>query len=192
MTPRDDPSMSVLDSSLSVRSDAFRANRDRMRRLIGETSAIASEIMLGGPAHARTRHLERGKLLPRERVSRLLDPGSPFLEVGLFAAHGMYGGEVPSAGLVTGVGRIAGVECMVVCNDATVKGGTYYPVTVKKQLRAQEIAEAEPAAVRVPRRFGRSEPPEPGRGLPRPRALRPHLLQPGQHVRRGHRPRSRW
>ena len=132
--------MSVLESSLAVRSDAFRSNRDRMRSLIEETSATAVEIMRGGPAHARARHLERGKLLPRERVGRLLDPGSPFLEIGLFAAHGMYGGEVPSAGLVTGIGRIAGAECMVVCNDATVKGGTYYPLTVKKQLRAQEIA----------------------------------------------------
>ena len=132
--------MSVLESSLSVRSGAFRSNRDRMRRLVEETEGIAAEIMRGGPAHARGRHLERGKLLPRERVSRLLDPGSAFLEIGLFAAHGMYEGEVPSAGLVTGIGRIAGTECMVVCNDATVKGGTYYPLTVKKQLRAQEIA----------------------------------------------------
>ena len=111
-----------------------------MQALIEATSGIAAEIMAGGPAHARTRHLDRGKLLARERVSRLLDPGSPFLEVGLFAAHGMYGGEVPSAGLIAGIGRIAGLECMVVCNDATVKGGTYYPLTVKKQLRAQEIA----------------------------------------------------
>ena len=132
--------MSVLDSSLSVRSGAFRSNRDRMRGLTEEMSAIAADIMRGGPEHARARHLDRGKLLPRERVARLLDPGSPFLEIGLFAAHGMYGGEVPSAGLITGIGRIAGAECMVVCNDATVKGGTYYPLTVKKQLRAQEIA----------------------------------------------------
>ena len=132
--------MSVLDSSLPVRSDAFRANRDRMRRLVEETAAVAARIMEGGPESARARHVERGKLLPRERVGRLLDPGSPFLEIGLFAAHGMYGGEVPAAGLVTGIGRIAGVECMVVCNDATVKGGTYFPLTVKKQLRAQEIA----------------------------------------------------
>ena len=132
--------MTVLDSSLAVRSDAFLANRERMQRLVGEASDIAADIMQGGPEHARARHLDRGKLLPRERVARLLDPGSPFLEIGLFAAHGMYEGEVPSAGLVTGIGRIAGTECMVVCNDATVKGGTYYPLTVKKQLRAQEIA----------------------------------------------------
>ena len=132
--------MSVVESSVRVRSDAFRANRARMLALVDETSETAAAIMRGGPEHARARHLERGKLLPRERVGRLLDSGSPFLEVGLFAAHGMYGGEVPSAGLVTGIGRIAGTECMVVCNDATVKGGTYYPLTVKKQLRAQEIA----------------------------------------------------
>ena len=85
-------------------------------------------------------HLARGKLLPRERVDRLLDPGSPFLEIGRFAAWGLYGDEVPSAGIVTGIGRVSGVECMIVCNDATVKGGTYYPLTVKKHLRAQEIA----------------------------------------------------
>jgi 3-methylcrotonyl-CoA carboxylase beta subunit len=97
--------------------------------------------MEGGPAHARERHLARGKLLPRERVGRLLDPGSPFLEVGLLAAAGMYDDEVPSAGMITGIGRVAGKECMIVCNDATVKGGTYYPITVKKHLRAQEIAE---------------------------------------------------
>ena len=138
--PRNSRAMTVLDSSLSTRSDAYRSNRDRVLRLIEETDGVAARIMQGGPPHARSRHLDRGKLLPRERVARLLDPGSPFLEIGLFAAHGMYGGEVPSAGLITGIGRVAGVECMVVCNDATVKGGTYFPLTVKKQLRAQEIA----------------------------------------------------
>ena len=94
----------------------------------------------GGGEEARARHVGRGKILPRERVSRLLDPGSPFLEVGLFAAHGLYDGASPSAGLVAGIGRVSGQEVMVVCNDATVKGGTYYPMTVKKHLRAQEIA----------------------------------------------------
>ncbi|RMH46665.1 MAG: methylcrotonoyl-CoA carboxylase [Alphaproteobacteria bacterium] len=96
--------------------------------------------MAGGGEAARARHVSRGKLLPRERVDRLLDPGSPFLEIGLFAAHGMYDGAAPAAGMIAGVGRIMGRECMVVCNDATVKGGTYYPMTVKKHLRAQEIA----------------------------------------------------
>ena len=111
-----------------------------MLRLIEETSRHAETIVAGGPAEARRRHCERGKLLPRERVRRLLDPGSAFLEIGLFAAHGLYGSEVPSAGIIAGIGRIEGAECMVICNDATVKGGTYFPLTVKKHLRAQEIA----------------------------------------------------
>ena len=98
--------------------------------------------MAGGGARSRTRHLERGKLLPRDRVDRLLDPGSPFLEVGLLAAHGLYDGACPAAGMIAGVGRVMGREVMVICNDATVKGGTYFPMSVKKHLRAQEIAEA--------------------------------------------------
>jgi 3-methylcrotonyl-CoA carboxylase beta subunit len=102
--------------------------------------AAATLAMEGGGAKARERHTARGKILPRERVARLIDPGSPFLEVGLFAAHGMYDGDAPSAGIVTGIGRVEGRECMIVANDATVKGGTYYPMTVKKHLRAQEIA----------------------------------------------------
>ena len=121
----------------------------------------------------------RGKMLPRDRVAGLLDPGSPFLEIGATAAHGMYGGDAPAAGLIAGIGRVAGQEVMVVANDATVKGGTYYPMTVKKHLRAQEIAAENRAALRLSRRFGRREPAEPGRGLPRPRPFRPHLLQPG-------------
>ena len=101
----------------------------------------ADAAMAGGGEKARERHVARGKLLPRERVARLIDPGSPFLEVGLFAAHGCYDGDAPSAGLITGVGRVSGRECVIVANDATVKGGTYYPLTVKKHLRAQEIAQ---------------------------------------------------
>ena len=100
----------------------------------------ADTAMAGGGDKARERHASRGKLLPRERVARLIDPGSPFLEVGLFAAHGCYNGDAPSAGLIAGVGRVSGRECVIVANDATVKGGTYYPLTVKKHLRAQEIA----------------------------------------------------
>lgn len=96
--------------------------------------------MAGGGEKSRERHLSRGKILPRERVSRLLDPGSPFLEIGLTAAHGMYNGDAPGAGLIAGVGRVSGQDVMILCNDATVKGGTYYPATVKKHLRAQEIA----------------------------------------------------
>ncbi len=133
--------MSVLSSSVSPSSDRFRANDRRMEALIEEIADVAERTMQGGPETARERHRRRGKLLPRERVARLIDPDSPFLEVGLFAAHGLYEGEVPAAGIITGIARIEGIECMVICNDATVKGGTYYPLTVKKQLRAQEIAE---------------------------------------------------
>ncbi len=132
--------MSVFESTIDPRSKAFRDNSEHMRGLVADLRSKVSESAQGGPAHAREKHLARDKLLPRARIDALLDPGSPFLELSQLAAHGMYGGEVPAAGIITGVGRVSGVECMVVCNDATVKGGTYYPVTVKKHLRAQEIA----------------------------------------------------
>jgi 3-methylcrotonyl-CoA carboxylase beta subunit len=132
--------MKLVDTLIDPGSAEFRANADAMRSLVGELRRTVAQITLGGGEAARARHLSRGKLLPRERVAALIDPGSPFLEVGQLAAHGMYGGEVPSAGLITGIGRIAGRECMIVANDATVKGGTYFPITVKKHLRAQEIA----------------------------------------------------
>jgi len=129
-----------LTSTLSPRSETFAANvaaHERAMEPIHEAAALA---MAGGGEKARDRHVSRGKILPRERVSRLLDPGSPFLEVGMFGAHRMYDGASPSAGMVAGIGRVSGREVMVVCNDATVKGGTYFPMTVKKHLRAQEIA----------------------------------------------------
>ena len=134
------------------------------------------------PRRRGEKHTARGKLLVRDRVDRLLDPGSPFLELSPLAAYGMYGGDIASAGIVTGIGRVSGRECVVVANDATVKGGTYYPMTVKKHLRAQEVARVEPAAVHLPRRLRRRVPADAGRGLPRPRALRPDLLQPGEPV----------
>ncbi|MDX1730181.1 MAG: carboxyl transferase domain-containing protein, partial [Aurantimonas coralicida] len=133
--------MAVLTSSISPRSDAFAANRDAMARQMQAVEAAAEAAMAGGGERARERHLSRGKLLPRDRVEGLLDPGSPFLEVGLFAAHGLYDDAVPAAGMIAGIGRVAGREVMVLANDATVKGGTYFPTTVKKHLRAQEIAE---------------------------------------------------
>ncbi len=111
-----------------------------MRVLVDEISKIAAITKQGGSDAARTRHSARGKLLPRDRIAALLDPGSPFLEIGLFAARRVYEDDLPAAGLITGIGRVSGRECMIVCNDATVKGGTYYPLTVKKHLRAQEIA----------------------------------------------------
>ncbi len=134
--------MTVLRSRLDPRTEAFRANAARNRALATELRERVARAARGGEERARRRHLERGKLLPRERVERLLDPGSPFLELSQLAATGLYGEEVPAAGLITGIGRIAGRLCVVVCNDATVKGGTYYPLTVKKHLRAQAVARA--------------------------------------------------
>jgi 3-methylcrotonyl-CoA carboxylase beta subunit len=132
--------MTVLTTSLDRHSEAFRGNEAAMRGLVADLRAKLARVEEGGGERARQRHLSRGKLLPRERVRLLLDPGAPFLELSPLAAWGMYDGEVPAAGIITGIGRIAGKECVVVANDATVKGGTYFPMTVKKHLRAQEIA----------------------------------------------------
>ncbi len=123
-------------------TEAARANREAHLQALDAVAEAAALAAGGGGARARVRHVERGKMLPRDRVAGLLDPGSAFLEVGATAAHGMYGGDAPGAGLIAGVGRVMGRDVMVVCNDATVKGGTYYPMSVKKHLRAQEIAQA--------------------------------------------------
>jgi 3-methylcrotonyl-CoA carboxylase beta subunit len=130
-----------LQTSISPESVDFRARAEHNRALVERLRADVAEAAKGGPEKHRKRHVERGKLLPRERVERLLDPGSPFLEIGQLAACDMYDGEVPGASLIAGIGRVSGRQVMIVCNDATVKGGTYYPLTVKKHLRAQEIAE---------------------------------------------------
>ena len=130
----------VLDSKLSPESDEFRANTAHNRALAEELRERVTFAAAGGSERARDKHVARGKLLPRERVERLLDPGSPFLEIGQLAANGLYGDEVPGAGIIAGIGYVSGRQVMIACNDATVKGGTYYPVTVKKHLRAQEIA----------------------------------------------------
>ena len=130
-----------LQSQTIPSSDTYKANREAHLDALSTVQEAAQLAMAGGGERARDRHLSRGKMLPRERVANLLDPGSPFLEIGATAAHGMYGGAAPCAGVIAGVGRVHGHEVMVVCNDATVKGGTYYPMTVKKHLRAQEIAE---------------------------------------------------
>src|SRR5271166_2172575 len=132
--------MTTLRSAIDPRSAEFVANAESMRALVADLRARVAEMQLGGGETARQRHLARNKLLPRDRVARLIDPGSPFLELSQLAAYGLYDNEVPSAGIVTGIGRVAGRECIIVANDATVKGGTYFPVTVKKHLRAQEIA----------------------------------------------------
>jgi 3-methylcrotonyl-CoA carboxylase beta subunit len=131
----------VITSKLDLESPEAKARAAHNRALARDLRAKAAEAALGGPDKSRERHSARGKLLPRERVERLLDPGSPFLEIGQLAANGLYDGEVPGAGVIAGIGRVSGRQCMIVANDATVKGGTYYPLTVKKHLRAQEIAQ---------------------------------------------------
>ena len=132
--------MPVLKTAIDPRSGTFCANARAMRGLVDDLAARVAEIRKGGGEAACARHLSRGKLLPRDRVRLLLDPGAPFLEFSQLAAYGMYGESVPAAGIITGIGPVMGRECVIVANDATVKGGTYYPVTVKKHLRAQEIA----------------------------------------------------
>jgi 3-methylcrotonyl-CoA carboxylase beta subunit len=130
----------LIKSQLKPRSEEFRGNAARMRSLVEDLKQKVSVVTQGGDKPARDKHTARGKMLPRERVAKLLDPGSPFLEVGQLAAWGMYSGDVHSASIICGIGRVSGRECVIVANDATIKGGTYYPLTVKKHLRAQEIA----------------------------------------------------
>ncbi|HKN08811.1 MAG TPA: carboxyl transferase domain-containing protein, partial [Pseudomonadota bacterium] len=132
--------MTALPSTIDPRSREFADNAAAMQNLIKDLRAKLDAAMQGGSEEARARHIARGKLPARERVNLLLDPGTPFLELSPLAAYGLYGGDVHSASLITGIGRISNRECMVVANDATIKGGTYYPMTVKKHLRAQEIA----------------------------------------------------
>ncbi|MGD0103832.1 MAG: carboxyl transferase domain-containing protein [Rhodopila sp.] len=133
--------MSTIESALDLRSPDASANAEAMRGLVANLRDTVERARLGGGQSVRERHLSRGKLLPRDRIRALIDPVSPFLEIGQLAAHNMYSGEVASAGIITGIGRVSGRECMIVANDATVKGGTYFPMTVQKHLRAQEIAQ---------------------------------------------------
>ncbi|MEO8388900.1 carboxyl transferase domain-containing protein, partial [Polaromonas sp.] len=137
--------MPALETQLNARSADFQANAAAMQAQVDDLNAQVAKAALGGGEATRARHVSRGKLLPRDRVQMLLDPGTPFLELGPLAAKGMYpdrdgSDSAPCAGVITGIGRVNGVDCMIVCNDATVKGGTYYPMTVKKHLRAQEVA----------------------------------------------------
>ncbi len=133
--------MSVLETKLNARSAEFQANAAAMRVVVDDLALQVAAAAQGGGERPRQKHLSRGKLLPRDRVQMLLDPGTPFLEIAPLAAHAMYNGDAPCAGVIAGIGRVSGVDCLIVCNDATVKGGTYYPMTVKKHLRAQEIAQ---------------------------------------------------
>src|SRR5260221_2047602 len=132
--------MSVIKTAIDPRSDAFRSNAESLREQVADLGDKVAAVRQGGGAGAREKALSRGQLLPRGRIRPLLDPGAPFLELSQLAAYGMYGGDVPAAGIITGIGRIRGRECVVVVNGAKVKGGTYFPIPVKKHLRAQEIA----------------------------------------------------
>lgn len=132
--------MTILSTAVDRKGEVFRANAEVNRALAAELRTRTAQTALGGPEVSRERHVKRGKLLPRDRVMRLLDPGAPFLEIGALAACDLYKGEAPAAGLIAGIGRVSGREVMIVCNDPTVKGGAYFPMTVKKHLRAQEIA----------------------------------------------------
>src|SRR5688500_5380614 len=132
--------MQILESQTRTESPEFGANRDQMTTLVAELRGRLDRIRLGGGERYLQRHREQGKLPVRERIAGLLDPGSPFLELSPLAAWEMYDGDAPGAGIVTGVGRVGGREVVIVANDATVKGGTYYPITVKKHLRAQQVA----------------------------------------------------
>ncbi|CDO61465.1 Methylcrotonyl-CoA carboxylase carboxyl transferase subunit [Candidatus Phaeomarinobacter ectocarpi] len=132
--------MPKLKSSIQTKSSSFKENAAAMQGLIADLETKTAQASLGGNERSRDRHVSRGKLLPRDRVARLLDPGTPFLELSPLAANGMYDDDIHAAAIITGIGRVSGRECMIVCNDATIKGGTYYPITVKKHLRAQEVA----------------------------------------------------
>jgi len=132
--------MTTLSTLIDPACENFAANAAHHRALAAELGRKVAATALGGSAQHRERHVARGKLLPRDRVYRLLDPGSPFLEIGQLAANGMYDDAAPGAGVIAGIGRVSGRECMILANDPTVKGGAYFPMTVKKHLRAQEIA----------------------------------------------------
>ncbi|MFM5930261.1 MAG: carboxyl transferase domain-containing protein, partial [Novosphingobium sp.] len=131
----------VLQTNIDLTAPEAQARAAHNRALAAELREKVAQAALGGDERSRDRHVSRGKLLPRDRMERLLDPGSPFLEIGQLAANGLYNDEVPAAGIITGIGRVSGRQCMVFANDATVKGGTYFPMTVKKHIRAQEIAQ---------------------------------------------------
>ena len=140
--------MATLHTQLNPRSAEFAANSAAMRHQVDALHTLLAHVQQGGGAKAQERHTSRGKLLPRERINRLLDPGSPFLELSQLAAHQVYGEDVPAAGVIAGIGCVEGVECMIVANDATVKGGSYYPLTVKKHRRSCSARRRRPGLQR--------------------------------------------
>ncbi len=169
--------------SSAVRPDeGFRARAQAHAAVVAELRERHARIIAGGGERLQARHRERGKIPVRERIDRLVDPLSPFLELSPLAAWGLYGNEVPAAGIVTGIGVVAGVPCMIIANDATVKGGSFFAETVKKHLRAQEIASDHLPCRCLPGGLRRRVPARAGPRVPRPRPLRRHLLQPVPHV----------
>ena len=178
--------MDRIESHLSANSAEYKSNRAAMEAAVAKLRTTIDRIREGGPESARKRHTERGKLLVRDRVKALLDPDTPFLELSTLAAHGLYDNEAPGASIVTGIGRISGREAVIVANDATVKGGTYYPLTVKKHLRAQEIAIQNhlPCVYLVD--SGRRVPSASVGSVSRSRTFWADFLQSGAHVRDGH------
>ena len=141
MAPRHAKAISILPTLVDKSSAEYKENADQLGQVMAKYQSLHDKISLGGPEKNRQKHLGRGKMLPRDRITALIDPGAPFLELSPLAAHEVYGEDVPAAGVVAGVGSVEGVTCVIVANDATVKGGTYYPLTIKKHLRAQEIAQ---------------------------------------------------
>lgn len=151
--------MPILESKLNPRSADFQLNAEKMRSIVADLREKVAKNALGGGEGPRAKHLARGKLLPRERIDLLLDAGAPFLELSQLAAFGMYDDQAPGAGVITGIGRVSGVDCMIVANDPTVKGGTYYPMTVKKTLASTRRCSRKPASMRLLGRFRRRLPP---------------------------------
>ena len=178
--------MSLIQSYLDTHGEGFARNEARMEGLAAELRERLTAVRQGGGAEATAKHRKRNKLTARERIDLLVDPGSDFLEFSALAANGMYDDACPAAGIVTGIGIVEGQHCVIVANDATVKGGTYYPMTVKKHLRAQEIAEQNHLPCIYLVDSGGAFLPLQDRGLPRSRPLRAHLLQPGAHVGQAH------
>ena len=145
--------MAIIKSQIDTGSKDFAANDAHMRELVADLQQHLEDVELGGGKKAREKHTKRGKMLPRERVDQLIDPGTPFLEFSPLAAHAMYDGKAPSAGIITGLARVSDREVVIIANDATVKGGSYLPITVKKHLRAQEIALEKQPSLHLPGRL---------------------------------------
>ena len=184
--------MQKIETKIRTTDPGYRDNRQRMEGLVGDLRERLRRARAGGDEESRRRHVERGKLLARERVEALIDPQTPFLELSPLAANDLYDGEAPAAGIITGIGPIHGRQAMMVANDATVKGGTYFPHDREEAPARAGDRPREPSALRLPRRLRRRLPAAAGRDLPRPRSLRAHLLQPGAPFGGGASRRSPW